>query len=130
MRFSFSKLFLIAVTVLTVASCATRVPFVQDQNLTESDSANITIYRTRTSFHSLNPERPFVYVDAKEVGKLGVGQDLNLKLTAGEHRFSIREPVLFQPAYESKSLTVTIREGVTYYLRYSKEMSGILLPSA
>jgi len=120
-----SLLILMAITG-SFLGCAARTPYLQDFSLTDKNSGQITIYRTQTSYHSLNPEKPFVFVGDREVGTLAVGSSLTIRLPSGDHRFSIREPLMFQPVRESRSLMVTVKSGENYYLRYSNEAGGVI----
>jgi len=96
MYFKIIKVSLASIGLLCLAGCAPKVAYVPDSTLTPENSGIITIYRTRTAYHSLNPEKPFAYVDEKQIGKLGVGAVIIVKVSPGSHRFSRREPIFFQ----------------------------------
>lgn len=85
----------------------------------------VWIYRSNTSFHSLNPELPYVYVNDVRVGRLGVGRTFCMNLKPGKYEIAIREPIMFIPAHTSGTLVVEVSEGSTQFVRYSREMSGI-----
>ena len=89
--------------------------------------ATVSIYRTKTFFHSANPERPYFYIDDRKVGTLGTGMALTTKVESGKHFISVREPILFMPAFESERLEHDFETGKEYFIRYSKDFSGIAL---
>jgi len=60
-----------------------------------------------------------------EVGQLGTGMDVTTKVTAGRHVITVRESILFMPGGESGRIEYEFEGGKTYYLRYSKEFSGV-----
>ncbi|GAA6170314.1 hypothetical protein NBRC116591_41290 [Sessilibacter corallicola] len=72
-----------------------------------------------------NPEIPFIYLDDKVAAKLRVGESKVIQVRPGKYRFSVREPFLFMPGYESGSFTHEFRAGETYYVRYSKNFGGV-----
>lgn len=118
------KLPLIINALLIVSACASTNPFVEEPNLTKSNSAQLTIYRPNTSFHKLNPEKPFVYIDDKKLGKLGVGRDLQVNLPKGKYSISIKQPFMFMPFNESNRLELEITENKAYYVRYAYDFTG------
>lgn len=126
MYFKNIKIHLVSIAALLVTACVARTAYIPDSSLSRENSAIVTIYRPYTAYHSLNPEKPFVYIDEKEIGKLGVGEELTIKVMQGPHRFSIREPILFQPSYETRAVNLMVNPGQTYYLRYSEEMDGVI----
>lgn len=89
----------------------------------------VWIYRTNTSFHALNPERPYVYVNDVQISTLGVGATFCLNLKPGKYEVAIREPILFIPANKSGELVVDVAPGGTQYIRYSREMGGVKIYS-
>ena len=118
---------LACVTAVMLGACATPAPpAALDAALTEANSANLIVYRPKTSFHSANPELPFLYVNGQQVGKLAVGGALEVRLPVGEHALSMKEPVLFMPAFESHKRALKADPGKTYYVRYSREAGGVV----
>src|SRR5687767_11922846 len=80
-------------TILAIAfatGCASTVKYEVSQEWDQSKLASVTIYRTKTAFHSANPEKPFFYIDGLEVGKLGTGMAITTKVTAGKHVITVR----------------------------------------
>lgn len=95
----------------------------------ESVPCPVHVYRTRAAFHSLDAEKPFVYAGEEQAGALGVGDSLCLRLPPGRHVIAIREPVLFMPAWTSRTLEVEVAGARPVYVRYSAEF-GEVAPSA
>ena len=85
----------------------------------------VWIYRNRTTFHALNPEIPFIYLNELQVGKLGVASTFCLKLQPGKYQISTKESILFMPSTTSGSLTIEPKKGETIYIRYGKEFAGL-----
>lgn len=112
--------------IFCLTGCATRNVFLQDLSLAEYNSGLVKIYRTRTFYRSLDPEKPFVYIDEKELGTLGVGDFIHVRLAPGSYKISIKAPFLFQPSYEKKSILLTVKSGEKYYIRYSENASSIV----
>lgn len=122
---------------LALAGCAS-VPKPEVDNLSAAPTADVIntppvgpcpvwIYRNQTYFHSLNPEKPFVYVNEERVSTIGVGETFCLNLKPGKYVVSIREPIFFMPGMTSGALVVEPSAGNTQYVRYSKEMDGIYI---
>lgn len=86
----------------------------------------VWVYRKNTSFHALNPEQPYVFVNDLNVGTISIGQTYCLNLSPGRYEISVKEPILFMPAFAAGSVVVEVTEGSTQYLRYSKEFGGII----
>ena len=113
------------------AGCANQTPFRQDSGLDDDNSGKLIVYRPRTFYQRGNPDRPFFYIDDQKVGQLGVGSSIRLKLRPGQYRLDMRESILFQPTYVSRSLTLTVSPGETYYVRYSQEFKSVIpIPKA
>ena len=67
----------------------------------------------------------YFYIDGKHAGKLGTGQSISTAVISGNHTISVKEPILFMPAYENGSLNFKAEPNKEYYIRYSKDFSGI-----
>lgn len=121
------------VVVLTfavlVGACAAPATQTSGKVTSDSERCSVYVYRTQTAFHSLNPEKPFVFVGEEQVGTLGVGDSLCLRLPTGKYTVSVREAFLFMPAWTSGSVEVEVVPEVTAYVRYSKDFGGVA-PSA
>lgn len=90
----------------------------------------VWIYRNNTSFHALNPEQPYVFVNELNVGTISIGETYCLNLGPGRYQISVKEPILFMPAFLAGSVVVEVSEGSTQYVRYSKEFGGIMSTGA
>lgn len=106
----------------TLAACASTY---QQPSMAPDESATVVLYRTRAAFHSVNPERPFFYVDGKKVGQLGTGDFLSIPVSPGAHSFTVKESMMFMPAFESGRVELNAEAAQTYYLRYSMDFSGV-----
>lgn len=108
-----------------LSGCSSTPKYIISSEWDEANLSELYIYRTNTAYHSLNPEKPFFYIDGKEIGKLGTGQSIYTKITSGNHVITAKEPILFMPAYENGSLQFKVEPNKKYYIRYSKDFSGI-----
>lgn len=118
------KLILI-IWVLLTAGCASTEKYEGNLNLPPSEVATINFYRTKTLFRISDPEAPFIYLDGKVAAKLRVGQSKTIQVHPGTYKLSVREPILFMPSYESGSFEYEFKAGEIYYVRYSKDFSGV-----
>jgi hypothetical protein len=117
-----------ATLAATLSSCATQQSGLpRDPNLTNENSATVVVYRPNTSFHRLDPELPFLYVNGQQVGKLAINSAIEIRVPVGEHALSMKEPLLFMPAYESRKVALKAEPGKTYFVRYSRELAGVIL---
>jgi hypothetical protein len=117
---------LLSLTIAVVTGCASTTPKYEiSQDWDQAKLASVTIYRTNVFFHSGNPEKPFFYIDGMEVGKLGTGMAVTTKVTPGKHVISVHESLLFTPTYENGRIEYEFEAGKTYYVRYSKDFSGV-----
>jgi len=91
----------------------------------KSKLVTVNVYRTKTAFHSLNPEKPFFYIDGEQFAKLGTNSAITIKALPGKHTITVKEPFMFMPGYENARLEVNFEESKEYYIRYSKEASII-----
>jgi hypothetical protein len=120
------KLLLIFAIALATG-CASTTKYKMPEESAGSELASVTIYRTRTFFYKRNPEKPFFYIDGLQIGKLRTGMAVTTKVTAGKHVIAVREPFLFMPSYVSGRIEYEFEAGKSYYLRYSREFSGIAI---
>lgn len=118
-------LVLIVVVVIALSGCAVSPSYEAPTSLSEANSATLYIYRTSVAFHSLNPERPYFYIDGKKVALLGTGDFVTTIIEPGDHVLSVKQPILFMPAFESDTLNFTAEAGKTYYIRYSNDFAGV-----
>lgn len=126
-----------ALVVGTIAGCAS-APTVGPSNLSPTPQLSalraqpnnsqcpVWVYRNNTSFHALNPEQPYMFVNDLNVGTISIGQTICLNLGPGRYQISVKEPILFMPAFTAGSVVVEVTEGSTQYVRYSKELGGII----
>lgn len=96
------------------------------QSTAQSGDCSAYVYRNKTSFHALNPERPSLYVGETRVGTLAIGQSHCLRLQPGKHTISVKEPILFMPTYTSARVEVEVTGTAPVYVRYAKEFSGVI----
>jgi len=115
------------VTLLFLTSCASIAgkSYIEPASLNNENSAYIAIYRTKVAYHSLNPEKPFFYLDGLFLGKIGTGQYIIIRVNSGEHVLTSRESFMFFPASESGRVAGNFEAGKKYYLRYSKDLTSM-----
>ncbi|WCN13646.1 DUF2846 domain-containing protein [Marinomonas mediterranea] len=104
---------------ILLSGCASTNKFVLDSKIDPEDLATLYVYRTDASFHSFNPEKPYIYLGDKVIAKLGTGQFKRVVIPAGNQRLSVRQPIMFMPGTESDSFKYSFESGKTYYLRYN-----------
>ena len=109
-----------------IAGCATTERYALPQDADASSLASIYLYRTNTLFHSLNPEKPYIYLDDKVIATLGTGETEFLKVPAGKYRLSVRQPLLFMPSNESDSFEAEFEAGESYYIRYALDFDEVV----
>lgn len=117
---------LFLVSVLVLSGCSSTKKYVVPTSSTTGELSTVHIYRTDVALHSLNPEKPFFFIDGKEVAKLGTGQAKSTKVTPGPHIITVREPLLFTPSYENGRIEHTFEAGQEYFVRYSKEFGSVI----
>lgn len=108
-----------------VAACQGPIEQKPDLTLNNTNSATVIVYRTKQAFHSLNPEKPYVYLDGEHIGNLGTGESVSRRVAAGSHTISMKNPILFMPAKSAGSIDLIMEAGKTYYIRYSYNASGL-----
>ena len=116
----------VAIITFLVSGCASRNIYKLSAEWDKNTLAKVHVYRTTTFYHSLNPEKPFFYIDGAKIGKLGTGDAISINVLAGPHTISVKEPIMFVPAYESGSINFEAVANKEYFIRYSKEFSGII----
>ncbi|WP_169336965.1 DUF2846 domain-containing protein [Amphritea japonica] len=119
------KLLISTLIILLLSGCASTSPYVPSSTLNESNASVVYIYRTDVAYHSMNPEKPFFFVDGKLVDKLGTGQFVRFIVEPGSHTLTSRESVVFAPGRESGNLQGEFESGKTYYFRYSKNLTSM-----
>lgn len=117
---------LLLLLLTAVLGCATRQSYTLDESIPEQQLAQLYIYRSNIAFHSVNIEKPFIYIDNKLATQLAPGEFTLVKVPAGLHRFSVRESIAFIPGKEADDFNQTLEAGKTYYLRYSLDFSGAM----
>lgn len=113
-----------AFTILIILNACQTASAPQDPSLALDNAALIYIYRTQRSFHSLNPEKPYFYIDGEHVANLGTGQTAQRLVPPGQHRISVRGTFMFAPAGEIGGIDIVTEVGKTYYIRYSHDFGG------
>ncbi|HAQ50828.1 MAG TPA: hypothetical protein DCR13_04695 [Gammaproteobacteria bacterium] len=116
--------FILILLGLVISGCATTQKYLLPKDINSADLATLYVYRTDTYFHSLNPEKPFIYFNDRVIAKLGTGQSAVIKIPKGKHRLSVRQPTLFMPSYESNAFEHNFEAGQNYYVRYSLDFGG------
>lgn len=111
--------YLSIVFFILLTGCASADKFVLDSQIDSDDLVTLYVYRTDVAFHSLNPEKPYIYIGDKVIAKLGTGQFKEILIPSGDHRLSVRQPIMFMPGEESDSFEFNFEPGKTYYLRYN-----------
>lgn len=91
--------------------------------LQDHHASKIVLYRTSVAFHSMNPEKPFFYIDGQQFAKLGTGELVTIRVVPSNHTLTVRESIAFMPGRQSEKLEYVFEAGQTYYVRYSKEFS-------
>ena len=121
-----------------VSACTTdRSNYIKNHTLNKNNSATVIVYRPSTKLHKFNPEKPFVFIDGKKLGKLAVGDSLKVRLPIGIHEISIKRSQYFVPTFEIQKIDLNIVEQKDeqkdnrkiYYIRYtgySADSSGTL----
>jgi len=119
-----SKFILIVFTIMLVGcSGAPKYEVLPEWN--KAELATIFLYRTNVSFHSLNPEKPFFYLDGKFLSTLGTGKSVVTQVLPGKHKITVKEPFMFMPAFENGEIEFEAKSNEKYYIRYSKDFTGI-----
>ncbi len=118
--------FLLFFSVILLSSCSKNNTYQIPSSIKNTELATVYIYRTNSSFHMFNPEKPFFYIDEKYIGKLGTGQELVIKVIPGEHIFTVKDSILFMPGLEDGKVKINIEKNKTYYLRYSLTPANII----
>ncbi len=121
------NLIYVAIITFLVSGCASKNMYKPSAEWNKTTLAKVHVYRTTTFYHSLNPEKPFFYIDGAKIGKLGTGDAISIDVLAGPHTISVKEPIMFMPAYESGSINFEAVASKEYFIRYSKEFSGIIV---
>jgi len=111
--------------LIILSGCSSTSDYRAAPSWNENNSATVYLYRTDVQYHSLNPERPFFYVDDKLVAKLGTGDFVKFQVSPGEHFLSSKESIVFMPGNESGRISGMFESGKTYYFRYSKDFSSV-----
>ncbi len=119
------RYFFLLIAIL-ISGCSSTDKYQAPSDLAESNAAIVYLYRTDVLYHSLNPERPFFYLDDKLVAKLGTGSFVTFLVSPGQHTLTSKESILFVPSSESGKIAGTFEAGKEYYFRYSKEFSNIV----
>lgn len=119
------RITIISTVLILLSGCSSIPKYTISPDWKQNELAEVYIYRTDVAFHSLNPEKPYFYIDDKEVAKLGTGQSTYTKVTPGKHIITAKEPILFMPAYENGRLEFNAEPNMKYYIRYSKDFSSI-----
>ena len=119
------KFLFASIIVIILTGCASTTNYVVDSAMDESNSSVVYVYRTDVAYNSMNPEKPFFFLDEQLVGKLGTGQFVRFYVSPGLHEVSSKESFFFSPGSESGKIKGEFKAGDTYYFRYSKDFSNM-----
>ena len=122
--------FLMICCLLILAGCGPKYQLVKNTGVDPSESARLVVYRPDASFHKYNPEEPFVYVNGKKVGSLGVGETLETQIHPGKNTVVLKGSILFMPAFKLGEIEIVAKRGQEYFVRYSYEFSYLVGTSA
>jgi len=114
------------VSVVFVSGCSSTPTYKVSLGANLSSLGELHLYRTNVRYHSLNPEKPFFYIDGKFVGKMGTGDSISIKVEPGNHIISVKDSIFFMPSTEKGNIGLKVDEKQNYYIRYSKEMTGTM----
>lgn len=117
------QVLLILLTLL--AGCASAPKYQAPEGIAKNNLSTLYIYRTNVFYHKYNPEKPFFYLDGKEVAKLGVGQSIIVDIIPGKHTLVVKEPFLFLPSWESVRINIDAKPEKEYFIRYSEDLAGL-----
>jgi hypothetical protein len=103
---------------------ATRAPEVSPAAFSHPD-CSVHVYRNKTTFHALNPEKPFLFVGDTKISRLSIGESHCLRLVPGKYTISVKEPFMFMPAHTSGAVEVEVTGTTPIYVRYAKDFGGV-----
>jgi hypothetical protein len=90
----------------------------------------LIVYRPDVFFHKYNPEEPFVYVNGKKIGSLGVGETLETQIHPGRNTVMLKGSLLFMPAFKIGEIEIVAKKAQEYFVRYSYEFAYLVGTSA
>src|ERR1700694_1334008 len=111
-----SLLPVLACSLLT--ACSTNGVINRAEDSAPEKSGTVIMYRTKPSFQAGNPEPNFVYLDDEKIGRMRNGAKFTLILNPGVYTISVKQPMMFIPAFTVARLEVTVEPGTTQFLRY------------
>jgi len=121
------KYYYAVLLTLLLNGCSSSPTYKTSPEWDKAKLAKLHVYRTDVAFHSLNPEKPFFYIDGMEFGNLGTGQAITIEVLAGKHVLTVKEPILFMPGYENGKIEIETVENKEYFVRYSKNLSDVII---
>lgn len=116
--------YILFLLILFISGCTSTPTYKISPKWDENKTAKIHIYRADIAFHSLNPEKPFFYIDDMYIGKLGTGHAISIDVLAGKHTITVKAPFLFMPSYEKVRIEIEAVESNEYFVRYAETFSG------
>ncbi len=114
---------IIAVCVLLFAGCSPQYQMIKNDSIDPDKAAKLIVYRPDGSFHKYNPEEPFVFLNNKKIGNIGVGKTLETQIGGGKNIVTIKGNMLGIPTSKAGEVELTAEKGKTYYVRYSYDFS-------
>jgi uncharacterized protein DUF2846 len=122
------KLLLTAVLACSnLAACSTKGVINRAEDPTPEKSGTVIVYRTKPSFQAGNPAPNFVYMNDEQIGRMRNGAKFTLTLNPGVYTFSVKQSMMFVPAFTVARLEVTVAPGTTQYLRYDYGFAGVVI---
>lgn len=116
------NIFITAILIPLTIGCSVSPKYTISPSWDKEQLATVHIYRSNTSYHKFNPEKPFFYIDGKEVASLGTGESISIKVLSGQRIITVKEPFLFYPSYVNGRLKLEIKSKKEYFIRYSKDL--------
>ena len=93
---------------------------VRKTDLSPGQAGTFIIYRPDTSFHKYNSEEPFVYLDEEQIGTLGVGETITVRVAPGRHEVRIKSSFLFLPGFEAGRVEFALDPKEKEHIRYGR----------
>ncbi len=106
-----------------MVGCGPKHQLVKNPEVSSDKTAKLIIYRPDGTFHKYNPEEPFVFLNKKKIGTLGVGETIETKINPGNNKIKLKDNLLFMPAGDLGVVEINAVVNRTYYVRYAYNLS-------
>ena len=110
--------------VLFTACTTTESHFKHNLSLNRDNSATVFIYRPYTDSPKFDPEKPFIFIDEKKLGKFGENSNIKIRLPRGSYKITIKSSFMQTPYHETDRFELNIDEHKDYYLRFGDNFTG------